>query len=388
VRLSIEYLRACRLRAVRLLATPGNPTIESRSEILPGGSPFFARRIGHLIYSAVPTSRAADDDPVHRIEMPRTLQEYADWLEERDDLLWPRPPKPEPANAAPYLKPLTGIRAVTWNIYGTLLRISDGELLLQVPQMLRMQIALEKTIEEFKMWGSMYRKPGAPWEAMHQQYARFVEERRLAGTRQKGDVPEVNLAEIWRKLVAQLEQKEYEYDRAFYGDADELSVKIAYFFHASLQGVEAAPNALSALTSVSNAGLTQALLADAQPFTLVQTLRALRTQGTPESPGSLFAADCSVLSSQAGIRKPSDSLYQTCLERFAAHGIEPGEVLHVSNNLRDDLAPAKQAGMRAALYAGDKLSLKATKADVLDPSLKPDRLLTDLGQIRDILNLN
>ena len=320
--------------------------------------------------------------------MPSTLQEYADWLEERDDLLWPKPPKIEPANASAYVKPLAGVRAVTWNIYGTLLRISDGELLLQVPQTLRMQIALEKTIEEFKMWGSMYRKPGAPWEAMHQQYGRFLVERRMVGTRQKGDVPEVNLAEIWRKLVAQLEQKEYEYDRGFYGDEDELSIRIAYFFHASLQGVEAAPNALDALTSVSDAGLTQALLADAQPFTLVQTLRALRTQGTPEMPGGLFAADCSVLSCHEGIRKPSGSLYQTCPERLAEHGIEPGEVLHVSNRLRDDLAPAKQAGMRTALYAGDKLSLKATKADVLDPALKPDRLLTDLGQIRDILSLN
>lgn len=319
--------------------------------------------------------------------MPKTLQEYADWLEDRTDLLWPSPPKPEPAKAAPYVKPLSGIRAVTWNIYGTLLRISDGDLLLETPQPLRMQIALEKTIEEFKMWGSMHRKPGAPWEAMHQQYMRFVEERRMAGTRQKGDVPEVNLAEVWSKLLEQLEQKDYQYDHAFYGDLEALSEKVAYFFHSSLQGVEAAANALAALSQVASADIQQALLADAQPFTIPQTLRALRKQGSLPAGGSLFAADCSALSYQEGVRKPSTSLFAACLKRFAQHGIEPEQVLHVSNRLPDDLAVAKRAGMCTALYAGDKLSLKATKEEVLDPECKPDRLLTDLGQIRDILGL-
>ena len=319
--------------------------------------------------------------------MPKTLQEYADWLEERDDLLWPKPPKAEPAKATAYLKPLEGIRAVTWNVYGTLLRTSDGEFLVQVPQQLRMQIALEKTIEEFKMWNAMYRKPGAPWEAMHQQFVRFVDERRMAGTRQKGDAPEIDLADIWRKLLGQLKQTEYEYDEAFYGDKEELSEKIAYFFHASLQGVEAAPNALAALQAVSGAGLKQGLVADAQPFTLAELLRALRRQGPLPPPAELFASECSVLSYQEGVRKPSPSLFHACLERLSEQGIEPEQVLHVSNRLRDDLAVAKQSGMRTALYAGEKLSLKATREEVLDPELKPDRLLTDLGQIRDILRL-
>jgi FMN phosphatase YigB (HAD superfamily) len=319
--------------------------------------------------------------------MPKTLQEYTEWLEDRTDLLWPTPPKLEPARATPYLKPFAGIRAVTWSIYGTLLRISDGELLLQPAQPLRMQIALEKTIEEFKMWGSMYRKPGAPWEAMHQQYVRFVEERRMAA-RPKGDVPEVNLAEVWRRLLDQLEQKDYKYDEAFYGDVDALSEKVACFFHSSLQGVEAAPNALEAVSQVAGAGLQQAILADAQPFTLAQTLRALRKQGSLPAAANLFAAECSVLSFQEGIRKPSASLYAACVNRFAQHGVEPHEILHVSSRLPDDLAIAKRAGMRTALYAGDKLGLKASKEDVLDPECKPDRLLTDLGQIRDILGLD
>ena len=316
--------------------------------------------------------------------MPKTLQEYADWLDERN-LIWPSTPKPEPVKATPYLKPLPGIAAVTWSVYGTLLRITDGDLLVLHPDKLRMQIALEKTIEEFNMWQSMHRKPGAPWEAMYQQYARFVEERRLSGTRQKGDAPEVDAAEIWRKLIGQLEQKDYSYDEAFYGDPDELSEKVAFFFQRCLQGVEAVPSALSALKAVVDGGRVQGLLADAQLFTIIQLLRVLRGQGKISALGELFAPECLVLSYQEGVRKPSPSLYRASLERFEAQGIGPSEILHVGTRLAGDLAIAKRAGMRTALFAGDRASFEASKDDLRDPEIKPDRLLTDLAQISEIL---
>ena len=80
-----------------------------------------------------------------------------------------------------------------------------------------------------------------------------------------------------------------------------------------------------------------------------------------------------------------DSKYPEAVD--AEMGIAPGEVLHVGNRLRDDLALAKQAGMKTALYAGDKSSLEATKQELKDPHIKPDRLLTDLRQIRQVLQI-
>ena len=80
--------------------------------------------------------------------MGKSLEEYADWLDEREDVKFPRPPRVDPPKAAPYVKPLRGIRVVLWDVYGALLRIADGELLVRHPQELRMEIALDKTIKE------------------------------------------------------------------------------------------------------------------------------------------------------------------------------------------------------------------------------------------------
>lgn len=319
--------------------------------------------------------------------MAKSLPEYADWLDERR-LMWPKPPSIVPAHATPYTKPLKGIQAVTWSVYGVLLRISDGQLLFKHPELARMQVAMEKTIEEFKMWNSMPRKPGAPWQQLYEQYTRLVDDQQMSGTQRKGDYPEVDSSSLWRKLLSRLGEKNYDYDMSLYGDPEELSDKVAYFFHSSLQGVEASPNAREALLAVSQTHLRQTLLANAQPFTLVQLLRALKKQGTLPAPGELFAFDCMTLSFQEGIRKPSRTFYQRCVKKFEEHGIAPDQILHVGCRVRDDLAVAKTLGLRTALYAADKVSMRAKKEDMKNPDHRPDRLLTDLIQIREVLGID
>jgi hypothetical protein len=319
--------------------------------------------------------------------MAKSLLEYADWLDSRG-LRWPAPPKRQPLSATPYVKPLPGIKAVTWNLYGTLLSIADGELLFQAPLPIRMEVALDKTIKEFNMWNSMTRKPGAPWEYMLTLFNRVFDELRLGGSAKRGDVVEINSATLWKKLLGKLEQKEYQYDVDSLGTIDDLSVKVAYFFHSALQGMELEPGADLALTAVANAGLTQTLLADTQPFSWAQLQRAWKQAGASRAVGSLLQMPLAAESWDVGVKKPSKTLYEKLLARMASKEIAPAQVLHVSSRLKDDLAIAKSLGMKTVLYAGDKTSLRATKEELTDPALKPDRLLTELPQIRDILQLS
>ena len=317
--------------------------------------------------------------------MPKTLFEYAEWLSQRDELIWPAAPERVPAKAVPSIKPLPGIRAVTWNVYGTLLRITDGDLLLLPQQPLRMQIALEKTIKEFNMWQSMSRKPGAPWEYMLSQYKDVFEEMQLTVPAKKGDVGQVDSTRLWRKLISRLEQKEYQYDEDFYGDADEYAEKVSLFFHSCLQGVAAMDKGAAVVKAITDAGLAQGLLADGQSFTLVQLLRAFQATTRLPALGRLFTPGCVVLSHDVGVRKPSRTLFTTAVEAFGQIGLAPAEVLYVSNRLRDDLTIAKQLGFRTALFAGDKNTVQAAVDDLMSPELRPDRLLTELTQIRNLL---
>ena len=318
--------------------------------------------------------------------MSKTLLEYSDLLAERN-LRWPAAPKLEPASATPSIKPMDDVRAVTWSLYGTLLRITDGELLLLHPQAIRMDVAIEKTIHEFNMWNSMTRRPGKPSDSLLPKYLNALEDARLRSNSPKGEVLEVDATHVWRKLIGLLNKKEYRYDESIFGDLDELAVKVAYFFQRSLQGTEAAPEALATLMALQEGGIRQAALADAQSFTLVQLTQALRSQGAIRSVQEFLPESLNTLSYEWGLRKPSVSLYAQAILRFQELGIEPFQILHVGTRIQDDLAVAKSCGLRTVLYAGDKTSLQASAADLRNPVTRPDRLITELSQIRDILQV-
>lgn len=317
--------------------------------------------------------------------MPLTLEQYADFLDTRD-LVWPLPPAAKPANAKPHLSPRHGVRAVTWTLYGTLLNIFKGQLLFEHPDKFVMDIALDKTVQEFKMWGSMSRKPGQPAEYLAVMYRRVLEDLRMAPS--KGEKhPEISSERIWDAILKKLTQKDYKYDVNFYGPLSDYCRKIAYFFHASLQGTACNEGASQALEHVHSAGLKQGVIADGQHFSFVQLQRGLRAQLSATPLDQLIDAPLRALSYEIGARKPSERLFKQCLAKLSAQGIAPDQVMHVGSNMMRDLVPAKKLGMRTALYAGDLESLEATQEQLKDPATRPDTLLTDLSQLTQVVGI-
>src|SRR5207247_10242606 len=128
-----------------------------------------------------------------------TLEKYAEHLDTRD-LVWPVTPPVARAKAKPYLVRMPQVRAVTWNIYGTLLNIFSGQLLFEHPQKSVMDIALDKTVQEFKMWASMTRKPGQPADYLGDLFGRILSDLRLRPS-PKEKHPEILAERIWEELV-------------------------------------------------------------------------------------------------------------------------------------------------------------------------------------------
>lgn len=312
--------------------------------------------------------------------MPLTLEEYAEWLENRDDLFWPKPPAVQPPKVKPLLRRLRHVRLVTFGTYGTLIAIRGGELLLVEPNRFIMETALEKTIHEFKMWPSMTRKPGKPSEYMAQQYEQLLDEAKLrpaVGER----YPEVRVEQIWETIIKRLMKKEYTFDTSFYGSLERFAECVAYFFHASLQGYGPQPGALATLQRLRRHGLRLGLIGDGQVFTRVQLLRALRQEGTVESLDELFDPRFVAISAELGARRPSETLFRHVLKAAAEEGIGPENVLHVGCSVELDIVPAKRLRMRTALYAGDKAAVQASKDQLADKAKRPDVLLSELRQL-------
>ncbi len=315
--------------------------------------------------------------------MPLTLEQYATTYLDGRGLPWPAAPPVKPAKARPHLERLP-VRAVMWTAYGTLLAVPGGELWFEHPTAFVMDAALDKTIQEFKMWQSMSRKPGAPAAYLKELYTKALTTLRMAGSGGE-KYPEVPSERVWEDIVRKLFQKDYQIDASVYGSLNEFVKKVAYFFHASIQGCGAYPGAVEAVRAVAEAGKLQGLLADGQCFTPAQLLRALRQQDPGFELANYFPPDLRVLSAERKARKPSDTIFRAAVEALKARAVQPADVLHVGSNLLRDIAPAKRHGMRTALFAGDRGSLVADPEQVKDPRYRPDVMLTELPQIAEVL---
>jgi FMN phosphatase YigB (HAD superfamily) len=314
--------------------------------------------------------------------MPFTLDQYASFLDTKG-LPWPAPPVATPVKARPHLTRLPQVRAVLWSTYGTLLAIPLGELVFEHPQAFVMSNALEKTIHEFNMWGSMSRKPGQPSEYLVQIYKQLLIENRVSTGGERH--PEASAERLWEAILKKLMQKDYKFDAGFFGSLNEYSRKIAYFFHASLQGTACYEGAAAALRHVADAGLSQGLLGDGQCFTTVQLGRGLAAQDREAKLDDLLTEGLVALSYEVRGRKPSERLFRFALEKLKAKDIDANEVLHVGSSIARDLQPAKRLGMATALFAGDKASLQATPEQLKEPGTRPDVLLTELAQIAEVV---
>jgi hypothetical protein len=315
--------------------------------------------------------------------MALTLEQYATYLDTRD-LPWPAPPSVEAPKARPHLVRLPQIRAVTWNVYGTLLCIAGGDLAFEHAEEFIMDVALDKTIQEFKMWQSMSRRPGQPAEYMRHIYRQVLTEQQSlpAGVEKH---PEIGADKLWEAILKKLLQKDYRFDAGFYGSLNEFSRKVAYFFQASLQGTAAYPGAADALRHIHDCGLFQGLVADAQCFTTVQLQRGLAAQRDDVQLDELIDPGLRSLSFEVRSRKPSERLFRHSLAALAGHGITADQVLHVGSRLQQDIIPARRLGMKTALFAGDRGSLVATPEQLKEAPSRPDVLLTELAQIADVV---
>ncbi|HQR43269.1 MAG TPA: HAD family hydrolase [Gemmatales bacterium] len=313
-----------------------------------------------------------------------TLAQFAEQLDLRPELTWPAPPEVHRTKSKPHLKPLPQVRAVTWNVYGTLLAISGGELLREHPQKFITDLALDKTIQEFKMWKAMSRKPGHPAEYMRVMIGNVLDA--MLFLVEKGEThPETLHEKIWEGIIRKLMQNEYTVDTGKYGSLEEMSLKVAYFYNRCLQGVGAQADAADTVQWIKDSNLWQGLLADGQAYTGLHLQRSLQQQNPSVLAEFCIPSSHRVLSHALKSRKPSDKLYKEMIRRLKEFGISPQETLHVSNDLSNDLLPAKKHGFLTCLFTGDSQSLRAKPEEVADPNNRPTVMVTQLTQIVQML---
>ena len=261
------------------------------------------------------------------------------------------------------LDKLTGIRAVLFDVYGTLLISGSGEV-----GTARTSARADAFAEALASVGMA---PTGPIEKALQDSFDLIDEQHAAGRSRGIDYPEIDIVEIWTVVLDRLRQDgTIPQKRCDRNDVQRLAVE----YEARTNPVWPMPGLAECLAGLVSAGLPMGLVSNAQFYTR-ELFPAFLERSTNDCG---FAPDLQVFSYEHGLAKPGDGLYTLAAERLAACEILPSEALYVGNDMLNDITPAHRVGFRTALFAGDARSLRLRAEEPRVEGIRPDIVVTRL----------
>jgi putative hydrolase of the HAD superfamily len=315
-----------------------------------------------------------------------SLDDYAIYL---DGSHWKTPVEPALTRARlpQFLPPLKGVRAVIWDVYGTLLYCRhDGESTRFLEERPEVSAAFARTVDYFRMWPAMSKsasRGGAPGEYLRNQFRTLAEELLVEKGLQGRQHAEFKIEQVWERLLVRLVKGGFTFEAAMVGPPSAFAQKIALFADESFERTTLFPGAAETLAGLHQKGLRQGVAADGQVYTNAQLVKALVHAGLPRTLAAFFDPMLFSYSYEVSARRPDPALYQALVRRLAERGIKPHEALVVGNNLEYDVRLPANLGFRTALFAGDAQTVHPHDADFA--RAKPDAIVHEMKQVLQIV---
>jgi len=297
------------------------------------------------------------------------------------------PPPPQPAKIEIYSEHLENIRAVLWDVYGTLCGVDVGDLEKSMQNTDRLTIAAEETIAEFGLAQSfqLMFPQHSPAVALRDLYLRLIDHSHLRSLAMGIEYPEVIIEKIWETILTQCLQVGYQPSRK--ESTLFTAYRWAYFFDHKLQHTYLYPHALVCLQALKQAGIIQGIISNAQFYTPLH-LRRLLCHVSKEDSVELqdyFSEPLVLFSYELGYSKPNSRAFQKAIDILSRQGIAPDEILYIGNDMLNDIWTAKKNGIKAMLYAGDHTQINLREDEPRCVNLRADAVVTDMTQIITIL---
>lgn len=268
------------------------------------------------------------------------------------------PMQPRPTDVRPELKRIEGIRAVIFDIYGTLVVSGSGDVgsadsddrgdaISDALSAAGINPQCEITIDD-----------------LHQQI-------RLSNASRQSAVcpkPEVDIVDCWRKtLVA----------RGVARPTTQQLHVLAAQYESRANPTWPMPGSREVLAKLHQSGFQMGIVSNAQGF----TLRLVEEIAGRFGVDSVFDSNLCVFSRRYRQAKPGPRLFNVLCGGLQRCGIQASEAIYVGNDRLNDIWAASQAGLKTAWFAGDQRSLRRRDDDKRTDGLKENLILTQLEQL-------
>lgn len=277
------------------------------------------------------------------------------------------PMDPIPTDLKPRLQSPEDIRAVVFDVYGTMLISGSGDISLARRE--EHNVHLQETLQEC---GYSLIQEEAP--DLAEFFHNLIESNRNQAIQNGIDFPEIDIREIWTTFLNTGINEGW-----LKGNTSRNILSIEY--ECRVNPVYPMPGIEEVITFLNEHHFAKGIVSNAQFFTplLFPALfgKSLRELG--------FEENLQIWSFAEGQGKPSTNLFQHLAEALQPFNITPDQTLYIGNDLRNDIWPAASCGFITALFAGDQRSLRLRENDPDVKAVTPDIILTHWDQLPDCL---
>ncbi|MDC7225848.1 MAG: HAD family hydrolase [Spirochaetales bacterium] len=283
--------------------------------------------------------------------------------------------KPIPTDVPSCGDTLHDIKAVIFDIYGTLLISGSGDVGTAMES--GSAAAFCNALETAGLGKESV--AGISFEAANLIRARFFEliDETHSRLRLEGyPHPEVDIIEIWRGIIETPEIV------SFVPAISLINPAVAAASYESIVNpVYPMPGAAELLKSLRYRGYKLGIVSNAQFYTPL-IFDILFEDGLS---GFEFEPELCLFSYKEKRSKPDTALFDKLSGRLASLNIAPAESVFVGNDMLKDIMPSSVTGYRTALFSGDKRSLRLRENDDACRNIKPDVIVDNLLNLLDYI---
>ena len=294
------------------------------------------------------------------------------WLDSTEKL------KPISTSFCPNLKNESKgkIKAVIFDIYGTLLISSSGDI---------DQASLnEQNMREAMQAGGfdINNYPEKVYSFLLSQLQEKIAEQHKELRLKGHPFPDVDIFKVWKGMFQEAEKEGFLKLTGTESWTDTIMV-----FEILSNRVYPMPGMKEVLLKIKEMGIPLGIVSNAQFYTPIIMNYFLDNEFRTDQHINLFQQDLSVYSFQELRAKPDTALFDKFIPTLdEKYNIQPSEAIFVGNDMLKDVYTANQAGLKTVLFAGDERSLRLRENDVRVKGLFPDFIINQLSQLTDILH--
>lgn len=272
------------------------------------------------------------------------------------------------------------IKAVVFDIYGTLLISASGD----VDEASMLTSSIKKALHAAE---AVPRVNGNNAEEVYwkilQMHTSGIKEEQERLRNSDRPYPEVDILEVCRKTLA----KAREDGLILYNNGIDCK-KVVFMFELLSNPVAAMPGLGKTIYSLHEQGVPLGIVSNAQFYTPSILNYFLNGTFKTNSDVPPFDPEISVFSYRELRGKPDPRLFNLLVPVLdKKYGLQPQQVLYVGNDMLKDVYAAARVGFKTALFAGDKRSLRLRDDDERVKNLEADFIVTRLEQLLEVVNI-